>query len=298
MPDIRLAKGEDLDKLREEFEEHAASDHVTSARLEQDGYLKKCVVSALPTMPKFYDFEDGVSVFINSNRVGCTVETDDSGNSYQNIRTANNAANTYAYATLDISAYTANVRKITVEFDSYMGKDRWFIGLCDSSQRPGSSYRATYSHDGVIFSQGTKDGSYYFVNGTNTWKTEYFLRWIHTKLFIDLDAKTVDYEISSDNPSDTLSASVSFADTSVEQLTGIEIYSYVNNAEMRLDNISIVPKNTVEIDERTIYIVPDNGVLSEYMYIDGAPVLMNRSDLFSTLTNLIERVEALENDGG
>lgn len=298
MPDIRLAKAEDLDKLREEFEEHAASDHVTTARLEQDGYLKKQVVSVLPTLPKFYDFEDGVSAFINSNRVGCTVETDDSGNSYQNIRTANNAANTYALATLDISAFTANVRQITVEFDSYMGKDRWYIGLCDLSQRPGGSSRASYSHTGVLFSQGTKDGSYYYVNGTLTWKDGFFAKWVHTKLFIDLDEKTVTYEITNDNPSDTLSDTVGFADTSVEQLTGIEVYSYVNNAEMRLDNISIVPHNTVEIDERTIYIVPDGGVLSEYMYIDGAPVLMNRSDLFSTLTNLIERVEALENDGG
>ena len=77
----------------------------------------------------------------------------------------------------------------------------------------------------------------------------------------------------------------------------MEMKAYIYNDD-KGDNISIVPKNTVEIDERTIYIVPDNGVLSEYMYIDGAPVLMNRSDLFSTLTNLIERVEALENDGG
>lgn len=298
MPDIRLAKGEDLDRLREEFEEHAASDHVTSARLEQDGYLKKCVVGALPTLAKYFDFEDGVSAFINSNRVGCTVETDDSGNSYQQIKTAGNAANAYAYAYLDISAYTGTNQKFTVEFDSSMGGDRWFIGLCDLSQRPAGSNRATYDSTGVAYFQGTKDGTYYYINGTNTRKTSYIGSLLHTKLTVDLNNQTVEYEHSTDDPSETLTGTAAFNDAGVTQITGMEIYSYVNNAILKLDNISIVPKNTVEIDERTIYIVPDNGALSEYMYIDGAPVLMNRSDLFSTLTNLIERVEALENDGG
>ena len=49
-------------------------------------------------------------------------------------------------------------------------------------------------------------------------------------------------------------------------------------------------------DERTIYVVPENGAVAEYIYIDGKPVCVGRSDVFELVNDLLARVEELENN--
>ena len=49
-------------------------------------------------------------------------------------------------------------------------------------------------------------------------------------------------------------------------------------------------------DERTVYIVSENSVFSEYIYINGKPVLVGRSDILETVKDVLARLEALENN--
>lgn len=70
----------------------------------------------------------------------------------------------------------------------------------------------------------------------------------------------------------------------------------MNNVEMGIDNIKITAKYDDEPDGRTIYIIPDGTVFAEYLYIDGKPVCIGRSDMIDTVNNLIKRVEILESE--
>ena len=66
---------------------------------------------------------------------------------------------------------------------------------------------------------------------------------------------------------------------------------------MGIDNISITSKSGNESDdERTVYIVAEDGDIAEYIYIDGKPICIGRSDTFNTIKDLLERVEKLENN--
>ena len=47
--------------------------------------------------------------------------------------------------------------------------------------------------------------------------------------------------------------------------------------------------------KRTVYIVAEDGDIAEYIYIDGKPFCIGRSDIFNTIKDLLERVEKLEN---
>lgn len=307
--DIRLAKGEDVDALTEAVNTHIDNDeiHVTVtdkenwngkadlSMLHTEGYLKKKVVGALPSMSADFNFSDNISKFNPSNRCSAVVAEDEDGNQYQKITTGSNAANMYAFAFLDFSKYTEGAIEFTIEFDTKIDGDRWYIGLSDLSQRPGESNRTTYDNTGVVFSQGTKDGKYYYVNSDLTWKDSFFGGWVHSRIEVNCVSKTVTYHISNGNTSATLSGKIDFFDSNAEQATGLEIYSYVNNAEMGIDNIHITSKFDVEnSDDRTVYIVSENGATSEYIYMNGKPVCIGRSDIIDTVNELLERIKVLE----
>ena len=288
--DIRLAKGEEVDEIKKEV-----AKKLDANILEKEEYIKRRIVCALPSVTTDFDFENDESLFFASNRCSVEVAEDDAGSKYQKITTAGNAANTYAFSYFDISEYTKDAVNVTVEFDLNLTPQRWYIGLSDLTARPGESYRTTYDSTGVIISQGTKDGSYYYINSDLTWKSDYFNKWVHSKLTVDFTSKTVSYEVSNGNAADTLTGTIAFKDASVEQLTGIEVFSYVNNISMGINNISITTKTSEEDYEHTIYLLPENGIVSEYVYIDGREKCVGRSDVVDILNNLITRVEALEN---
>nr|DAH06901.1 MAG TPA: hypothetical protein [Caudoviricetes sp.] len=306
--DIRLAKGEDVDSLKEAVDTHLNNNeiHVTAddkknwngkADLEilhTEGYLKKKIVGALPSLTAEFHFDDGISKFNPSYRCSATVEEDDAGKKYQKIITGSNAANTYAFAYLDFSKYTKGAKQIMIEFDTKINGDRWYIGLSDLSQRPGQSNRTTYDNSGVVFSQGTKDGSYYYINSDLTWKDSFFNGWVHSSILIDFATKTVTYKISNANTAAALSGKIDFCDDRTKQVTGLEIYSYVSNVYMCIDNISFVAKFDEISDEQTMYVIAEEGAFAEYIYIDGKPVCISRSDIVETVNELLEKVAALE----
>lgn len=288
--DIRLAKGEEVDVLKAEV-----AKKVNKSTLENDGYLKKKIVGVLPSRTAEFDYADSKSLFLASSRCTAEMAEDVDGNKYEKITSASNAANKYAFAYFDISKYTDGAKQVVIEFDTLIKGDRWYIGLSDLVFRPAESNRGSYETTGVIISQGTKDGNYYYVNTDLTWKNTFFNCWVHSKYIINFDTKKVSYIISNSTPSDTLSDTLDFMDTTVDKVTGIEIYSYVNDVEMGIDNIKITGIYSEEQDERTIYIVPENGAFDEYLYIDSKPVCIGRSDIVGVINNLLERVEKLEN---
>ena len=288
--DIRLAKGEEVDEIKADLVKK-----VYTSTLENDGYLKKKTTGVLPSLSAEVDYEDGVPVFVAKNRCSASIAEDETGNHYEKITTASNAANMYAFAVFDISQYTDGAKLVVFEYDTYISGDRWYVGISDITNRPGESYRTDYDTAGVVMSHGTKDGSYYYINSEITWKDTFFDKWVHSKITANLETKKVSYEITNGTVGDTLSGEMDFMDTAVEKVTGIEIFSYVNNVEMGIDNIKITATYADGMDERTIYIIPDGTAFAEYIYIDGKPVCIGRSDIVSTVANLLERVEALEN---
>ena len=293
--DIRLAKGEEVDALREQLGEK-----VDTATLENDGYLKKKIVGALPYMEQDISFTDGISKFTAANRTAATIYDDAEKGKCQKITTASNAGNTYAFAYLDFSSFSVGAKKLTVEFDLKISDgSRWFIALSDLSQRPATSYRATYDKKGVVIHQGTKDGTNYYINSTNTQKTTYFDEWVHSEISIDFEEKTVTYKISNGTITDIISGTIDFCDTSVEQVTGIDIYSYVSDADVLIGDISLSGHFGDETDERTLYFIrEEDGSYGCYIYIDNKPVRIGKSNLLDMLNALTLRVEALENRGG
>lgn len=289
MADIRLAKSEEVDAIKADL-----AKKVYTSTLENDGYLKRKITGVLPSLSAEFDFEDNIAVFNAKNRCSSAVAEDVDGNKYEKIATGSNASNTYAFAAFDISEYTDGAKKVVLEYDTYISGDRWYIGISDLTNRPNESNRTTYDSTGVVISHGTKDGSYYYVNSDITWKNTFFNKWVHSKITANLETKKVSYEITNGNTSDTLSGTIDFKDTDVEEITGIEIYSYVNNVEMGIDNIKITAKYDDEPDGRTIYIIPDGTAFAEYIYIDGKPVCIGRSDILSMINELNERIQALE----
>ena len=124
-----------------------------------------------------------------------------------------------------------------------------------------------------------------------TWKDNFFNCWVHSRIEVNYESKTVSYCITK------LSGEIAFYDKSASKVTGLEIYSYVNSVEMGIDNISITSKSGNESDdERTVYIVAEDEDIAEYIYIDGKPICIGRSDIFNTIKDLLERVEKLENN--
>lgn len=314
--DIRLAKGEDLDSLSEKVDAltetadahiNNAEIHITQADmdrwdakadlslLENEGYMKKRMVSVLPSLSAEFNFTDDVSKFSAANRCTAAIENNENDGGYQKITTDSDAANVYAFAFLDFSEFTKDAKEIVIEFDTKINGDRWYIGLSDLSQRPGSSNQDVYDRSGVVFSQGTKDGAYYYVNDNLIWKDSFFNAWVHSSITIDFEEKSVEYLISNGNTSATLSGMVAFFDERAEQVTGIEVYSYMNDVELCIDNISITANFGGKSDERTVYVVPEDGAFAEYIYVDGKPVCTGRSDIVKTVNDLLERVIALEN---
>lgn len=293
--DIRLAKGEEVDALREQL-----CEKVDTATLENDGYLKKKIVGALPYMEEEINFTDGISKFTAVNRTAAVVFDDAEKGKCQKITTASNAGNTYAFAYLDFSSFSVGAKKLTVEFDLKIAEgSRWFIALSDLSQRPATSYRAAYDKKGVVIHQGTKDGTNYYINSTNTQKTAYFDKWMHSEITIDFEEKTVTYRMSNGTITDILSGTIDFCDTSVEQATGIDIYSYVSNAEAFIGDIFLSGHFGDETDERTLYFIREgDGSYGCYIYIDNKPVRIGKSDLLEMYSDLLARVEALESKGG
>lgn len=68
------------------------------------------------------------------------------------------------------------------------------------------------------------------------------------------------------------------------------------NDTVCLDNIEITSKVGEDLDDRTIYIVLENGAFIEYIYIDGKPVLIGRSDIVELMSEMVRNVYDIKAD--
>lgn len=226
----------------------------------------------IPSLLRLYDFISE-PWFVAKNR--CSVEVKTNQNlTYQSITTAANTGNAYAYATFDLSAHTKNKWQYTIEFDSKIGRDRWIIELGDLSKRPGTSNKNNYDSTGVVYTQGTKTGVYYNVNNKNINQASLFDEWVHTRLEINTNARTIKYTITSRDGDYILTETVDFLDTKISSITGLAVYSWTNNTEACITNISFTtPETEQTYDPYCIYIVRENGHYCEYIYTsNGIPI--------------------------
>lgn len=227
----------------------------------------------IPSLLRLYDF-NVESWFVAKNR--CKVELKSNQNlTYQSITTAANAGNEYAYAAFDLSAHTKDMRRYIIEFDSKIGRDRWIIELGDLSKRPGTSSKNNYDSTGVVYTQGTKSGVYYNVNNKNINQASLFDEWVHTRLEINANTRTVKYTITSRDGDYVLTETVDFLDKTVsDNITGLAVYSWTNNTEACITNVSFTTTETEgTYDPYCIYIVKENGHYCEYIYTNnGIPI--------------------------
>ena len=225
-------------------------------------------VSALPSKSQTYDFSDGVSKFVASNR--SSVEVQDG---VQLINIAANAGNAgqHGRADLDISGLTTTATEIIVEYDVFYDGGRWDIGFVNTAQRPGSSAGTTYDTAGVAFYTGMTDSlNNFYINGVNQYDTTLNNTWYHVKVDINMTAKTVAYTISVGNE-------VKFDGTAeipdgISVVNGIEVYSWTQGT-IKFDNIKI--NALYDVDENGLYVTGEG----QYIYKDGEPVRVGFDDL-------------------
>ena len=300
--DIRLAKGEEVDAIKAELALKA-----NTADLDNDGYLKKKIVGALPSRQIVYDFEDNKPIFTVS-KIGSTVKgvseiITDMGSKYHRICSTGAAgasttigSSSIVYSELDLSSLTENADNIIMEFDfMYDHNGRMRVSIGDLAILRTLTGATKYETAGIAADIFSTAGNVFQINGTGSAHESFFCAWLHCRFEFDLSAKTVKYSVAvKDNTADNLSGTVSFKG-SCDKITGIALYTWLVNDTVCFDNIEITSNLDEGIDERTLYIIAENGAFAEYIYIDGKPVLLGRSDVISTLNNLLERVEALEN---
>lgn len=303
MPDIRLARGEDVDAIKEELNKK-----VNISVLGDDGYLKKKIVGALPSRSAVFNFDDGKPLFkvpvMGSNTKGISeILTDDDGNMYQSVCSTGAlgvsmtiGSNDIVYSEFDTSNLTTGASHITLEFDFKMNENkrmRVAIGDLDILRSvTGSTKYETVGIAADMFSSG----SYTFlINGQGGTHASFFNAWLHCKFVIDFNAGTVQYSVfNKSNEADALSATVNFSNKCSE-VTGIALYTWLADDTVCFDNIEIAAEIDEDADERTMYIIPEGDVFAGYLYIDGKPVCIGRSDVIEMINDLLERVTALEN---
>lgn len=301
--DIRLAKGEEVDEIKAELALKA-----NAADLEEGGYLKKKMVGALPTRQLIYDFENDKPIF-TVPKIGSTVKglseivTDTSGNKYHRICSTGApgasltiGSNSIVYSELDLTSVTANADNVIMEFDfMYAGNGRTRVSIGDLDILRTLTGTSKYETAGIAADIFSTSGNVFQINGSGSAHESFFGSWLHCHFEFDLSAKTVVYSVfSKDNTADSLSGTVDFRD-SCDKITGISLYTWLAEDTVCFDNMEITSSLDEGIDEHTVYIIAENNAFTEYIYIDGKPICIGRSDVVKTLNDLIERIEALEN---
>lgn len=300
--DIRLATAKELSEVKTELEKKA-----NVSDIESKGYLKRQIVGTLPSVPVIYDFEDGQARFtvpkIDAAEKGTSeIIEDETGNKYQSIcstgapgASAIIGSNSLVYSEMDLSSVIGTESSFTLEFDFKMnsnGRMRVSIGNLDILRRLTGASK--YDMNGIAADIFSSTGNAFQICGSGSTHESFFGVWLHCKFKIDVNAKTVNYSVTNnEDETDTQSASVSFRG-SCNSITGIALYTWLADDTVCFDNI-IVRTGGNDIDEHTIYIVNDGKVYCEYIYNDNIPILLGKSDIESVLSNIIARIENLEN---
>lgn len=237
----------------------------------QNKMLGQKRVTELPSMTREYTF-DTETAFAAVER--CTLGLVTEGaDKFLRVTTADNSGNKYALAQLNFADIGQTADTFAVEMDTRMPSSRWYISLVDLSKRPGESNKVTYDTAGVAFFSGTSDGTDYNVNGTVVFSNGFADKWLHTKIVVNITAKTATYEIK-DRTTNTLMASgtVSFRDSGTDKITGIELYSYTQTT-IDIDNLKIIAGYNIE--ENILYSVGTDETYDTYAYFDGKPICIS-----------------------
>lgn len=247
-----------------------ADKNVTSAKLSTDvtdiinGKLDKYIVAGVPEMTTTVDFNDGNTAFKAVER--CTVSVD-GGNLA--VTTSANAGNKYAISNFDFSDIAANADKFNIEMDVKLpSESRWCIAFADLNKRPGASKQSGYDATGTALYCGTQYANMLYVNGVYKFGETVFDVWLHIKADVDLETKKVIYTFSNADTGGLLATeTVSFADTTIDRITGIELYSWANSCMIYVDNVSITAQYITS--ENALYLVKkDNAAYDVYIYVD------------------------------
>ena len=102
--------------------------------------------------------------------------------------------------------------------------------------------------------------------------------WVHTKLIVNLELKTVDYTITQQETNSRLSGTVSFVDDSAHTsvVDCIEVYSWSTDNNIYIANMSITVFDDTT-NETTRYLMQqDDGNTVEYIFYDGKFVCTGR----------------------
>lgn len=304
--DIRLATSKELSEVKTELEKKA-----NVSDIESKGYLKRQIVGTLPSVPVIYDFEDGQARFtvpkIDAAAMGTSeIIEDETGNKYQSIcstgapgASAIIGSNSLVYSEMDLSSVIGTESSFTLEFDFKMnsnGRMRVSIGNLDILRRLTGASK--YDMNGIAADIFSSTGNAFQICGSGSTHESFFGVWLHCRFEIDASAQSVKYSVTNrEDASDTQMGTAEFRGA-CDGITGIALYTWLADDTVCFDNIKILTASENDIDERTIYIVKKEDVCCFYIYMDGSPVLIGRSDLSVILDDLISRVGALENKEG
>ena len=237
----------------------------------QNKMLGQKRLTELPSATKEYTFDSNTEfTAVEHCTLGLVTEGSDK---FLRVTTADNSGNKYALAQLNFADIGQTADTFAVEMDTRMPSSRWYISLVDLSKRPGNSNKVTYDTTGVAFFSGTSDGTGYNVNGTDVFSSGFADKWLHTKIVVDVMAKTATYEIK-DRATNILMASgtVGFRDSGTDKITGIELYSYTQTT-IDIDNLKIIAGYNIE--ENILYSVGTDETYDTYAYFDGKPICIS-----------------------
>jgi len=179
--------------------------------------------------------------------------------------TASNAGNKYAMALADLSGLEDidKASSVTVEFDT-VNAARFIVGLGDKDTRgttAGTSSKSTYDTNGLVMRFGTTDGTYYRVNG-GTNNSAAMNATVHASVTLNRAEGKYSYTLSS---GETTLFSASDVETTVDNITVIEAYSWVGSATFTFSDVSVsytIPD--VPLHNYTINAVDENeNVIAE-----------------------------------
>ena len=242
-----------------------------------------------------FDFEDENKVFTDDSRITSAIEADATLNS--NVlgwTCANNAQNGYSFSHYDFTNLLNQPALVAVEFDYYNTKGgRAILNIGDALVRgtTGGSSKVTYNKTGVIFQIGSDKGNA-FIQGVNvgqddvteeqdvldgegnpTGEKETVVtsvgicnKWLHVKLMVNNDAKTVAWIVADQEGKELYSGSGAFFAEDANACTQIDLFGYINNSHCAmLDNLTITnyKSNAVFADYTVKYIDSEGNEIKD-----------------------------------
>lgn len=220
-----------------------------SAWMSNINEINTSIKGAEPTTTT-YTFEDENAVFTQDSRVTVAIEENSDLNSkVVGFTCSGNAQNGYSFAHYDFTELVNNSAKTTIEFDCYNtngGRAILSLGNAAARGNTGNSTKITYSSQGAVFNIGS-DKSNALLNGQKRTLAELTDKWMHVKVEVDEMTNTYNYQVTakSDNSELASGTDVGFVDTTVEEVTQIDIFGYINNSHMAMiDNLSITSEES------------------------------------------------------